>query len=163
MMKKIEEENMTLYTKETKGKICWLCSISNEDFLKIVFISKKKGNNDLIPRKHAYNMTLESLPSWKPSAELFSKTFLYPVPFLRGGGGVGGVAVSPALISRILTLSVWRGLAGKTSVDSTSQADRQWRFEWLHWNFRKSPGHSWCKDLGLPFASAFFYPREHIA
>lgn len=85
--KKIEEENMTLYTKETKGKICWLCSIANEDFLKIVFISKRKGNNDLIPRKHAYNITLESLPSWKPSAELFSKTFLYPAPFLKDWGG----------------------------------------------------------------------------
>lgn len=142
--------------KKQKEKLAGFVQFQTKTF-KFVFISKRKGNNDLIPRKHAYNMRLGSLPSWRPSAELYSKTFLFPVPFLKGG------SVSSAFISRILTWSVLRGLAGKISVDSTSQWDRQWRLEWLHWNFSKSPGHSWCKDLGPPLASAFFSPKEHIA
>lgn len=155
--KKIEEEKHDIVHERNKRKSLLALFNFKRRLFKFVFISKRKGNNDLIPRKHAYNMRLGSLPSWRPSAELYSKTFLFPVPFLKGG------SVSSAFISRILTWSVLRGLAGKISVDSTSQSDRQWRLEWLHWNFSKSPGHSWCKDLGPPLASAFFSPKEHIA
>lgn len=159
--KKRRKEKHYIVHERKKREACLLCSISNEDFLKIVFISKRKGNNDLIPRKHAYNMRLGSLPSWTPSAGLFSKK--KNLSFQRAFPQRG--AVSPAFISLILTWSCGGGKESsrQASVDSTSQADRQWRLEWLHWNFRKSPGHSWCKDLGPPFASAFFYPKEHIA
>lgn len=131
LKKKIEEEKHDIVHERNKRKSLLALFNFKRRLFKFVFISKRKGNNDLIPRKHAYNMRLGSLPSWRPSAELYSKTFLFPVLFLKGG------SVSSAFISRILTWSVLRGLAGKISVDSTSQSDRQWRLEWLHWNFSK--------------------------
>lgn len=74
----------TLYMKETEGKSSFFALFQKEIAFSYCFYYRRKSNNDLIARKHAYNMRLGNLSSWKPYPEIFSNTFIFRVFFPKG-------------------------------------------------------------------------------
>lgn len=71
--------------KEWKKKMVFFVLFQKEIALWYCFYYRRKTNNDLIARKHAYNMRLGNLSSWKLDLEIFSNTFIFGVFFPKGG------------------------------------------------------------------------------